>query len=124
MSKISQPYVILEQSPIHTKVKSANNTITKITLIGVNDRCLYKTYIDPTNYNYKNWSHITSNPKHGFVVRNIKVKDAEAFILNADSKPIIEWEHDNADIIMEQLKEIWVEQDDTRPKTTFRDLFE
>lgn len=117
---ISQPYIIMKQS---TKRSKHGGTYTKVDMVGVNDRQMYHTYIDPTNFNFKNWEHIVRNPENGFVIRGIKVKNSKEYLVSADSKPIIEWEHDEPEVILSQLKEIWDSQD-KEPPSTFRELFE
>jgi len=118
---MSQPYIIISQK---TGLSKYGGTLITINMIGVNDRQEYKTYIDPRNFNYANWQHITQNPGHGFVIRSLKIKNKDKRLISADSKPIIEWEHDDPEVILAQLEEIWNEQDNQRTATTFRDLFE
>ena len=118
---MTQPYIVATQK---TGLSKYGGTLITITLIGINDRQEYKTYIDPRNHNFVNWQHITQNPQNGFVIRSLKVKNKEKNLISADSKPIIEWEHDDPEVIIAQLEEIWREQDLQKTATTFRDLFE
>lgn len=117
----SQPYIVIEQ---RTGLSKYGGVLHTIKMIGVNDRKEYKTYVDPRNHNFQNWAHIVNNPKHGFVIRSCKVKNQEKFLISADSKPIIEWEHDDTSVILAQLEEIWKEEDAKRNATTFRELFD
>jgi hypothetical protein len=57
------------------------------------------------------------------VIRGLKLKKNKDFLVSADSRPIIEWQHDNPEVIFGQLKEIWDEEDRKASAGTFRDLF-
>ena len=118
---MTQPYIIATQK---TGLSKYGGTLITITMIGINDRKEYKTYIDPRNHNYANWQHVVMHPQNGFVIRNLKVKNKDKLLISADSQPIIEWEHDDPEVIFAQLEELWKEQDHQRTATTFRDLFE
>jgi hypothetical protein len=117
---INQPYVILEQREIGSKY---GGTVIRITMVGIKDRNQYTTYVDHRNRNHAFWDHITRNPHHGFVIRGLKLKKNKDFLVSADSRPIIEWQHDNPEVIFGQLKEIWDEEDRKASAGTFRDLF-
>lgn len=120
---IKQPYIVLKQEPRFSKVYGT--PMTKITLIGVKDRLEYITYIDGPNRNHANWQHIIKNPEHGFVLRNLNVKaNKDKNLINADSEPIIEWEDDNNTAMMNQLYDIWTEEDRRNGSDKFGDLFE
>jgi hypothetical protein len=120
---IKQPYAVLKQEYGHSK--HLGTEYVKITFLGIKDRKEYVTYIDTPNHNYKNWAHIINNPKHGFVVRNLKIKTHKGReLIDADSKPIIEWEDNNDQEIMRQIAEIWAEQDTKDQSDHFRDLFQ
>ena len=118
----TQNYVILSQEEITSKI--TGKPCVKITLVGATDRKEYITYIDSGNYNEVNWQHITRNPTHGFVLRNLKIKTHKGKeMINADSKPMILAEDDNSDRILTTLKDVWQEQDH-KEKNNFRGLFE
>jgi hypothetical protein len=120
---IIQPYVVLKQE--WGRSRHLGTEYVKITFLGIKDRKEYVTYVDSPNHNFKNWSHIINNPKHGFVVRNLKTKTHKAkTLIDADSKPIIEWEDDTDTEIMRQVSEIWAEEDVKANSDKFRDLFE
>lgn len=119
---MQQPYIVIKQQSSTSKVYGT--PMTKITFIGVKDRQEYVTYIDQPNKNYRNWQHIINNPTHGFVLRGLKTKDfKDKTLINADSKPIIEWEDDDDVEIMQVLAEIWAEQDRRDGSDKFSDLF-
>lgn len=120
---MKQPYVVLKQERRFSKI--SGSPMTKITLLGIKDRQEYVTYIDSPNRNHDNWSHITNNPDHGFVLRNLRTKKAKGKVLiDADSQPIIEWEDVNDEEIMRQVAEVWAEEDRKNGSDCFRDLFE
>ena len=118
-AKTQQHFVILEQN---TRPSRYGGLITEIIMVGVKDRQEYKTYVDPLNINARNWQHITDHPAHGFIIRGLKYKDQEKRILNADSDPIIEWEHESLDVVSQELLAHWQEQDSRNNK--FNNLFE
>jgi hypothetical protein len=119
---INQNFVVIEQTQ-----GVSNRTgypYTTITLVGVKDRCLYKTYIDTHNHNHKQWQHIVSNPDHGFILNNLRIKrHKDTELIDADSKPVIAAEETVKDNILSMLKEVWLEQD-TRVTSNYRNLFE
>jgi hypothetical protein len=118
---MKQPYVVLEQI---NKFSKYGTPMVQITMVGVKDRKEYITYIDKPNRNYKNWQHIIRHSDHGFVLGNCEIKrHKEKLLINADSDPIIEWEAENPNDIMDQLQAIWAEDDRKAAAGTFRDLF-
>ena len=119
---IIQPYVVLKQERGHSK--HLGTEYVKITFMGIKDRKEYVTYVDTPNHNWTNWQHIINNPTHGFVVRNLKTKTHKGKILiDADSKPIIEWQDIDDTIIMQQISEVWAEEDLKNASDKFGDLF-
>ena len=51
----------------------------------------YKTYADPNNANWRTWEHIVEAAQtHGVVLSNIKIKDEDKRLANADSAVKIE----------------------------------
>lgn len=120
---MKQPYVVLKQE--WGRSKHQGTEYVKITFIGIKDRMEYHTFIDTPNHNYKNWAHIINNPSHGFVVRNLRTKTHKGkTLIDADSKPIFDWEDDDDKEIMRQVAEIWAEEDLKYGSDKFRDLFE
>lgn len=120
---IKQPYVVLKQE--WGRSRHLGTEYVKITVMGIKDRKEYHTYVDTPNHNYQNWQHIINNPQHGFVIRNLKTKEHKGkTLINADSKPIIEWEDDNDTEIMRQISEIWAEEDIKNNSDRFWDIVE
>lgn len=117
-----QPYLVLSQRTIRSK--SHGHPITEITLIGCSDRCQYKTYIDIQNKNYRNWQHIVNNPKKGFALGNLIIKNSSKYLISADSELTIDIKSDRPEQLLSELYEIWIEQDQKKNTNKFRDLFE
>lgn len=123
---IKQPYIVVEQRAGYSKI--AGTPMTTLILIGVKDRREYVTYVDTPNRNAANWGHITRNPEHGFVLRNLtatnKTTKKGQTIINADSEPIIEWETDSLDEVLIDAQKYWEEEDRKNLSDKFGDLFE
>lgn len=123
---IKQPYIVLEQRQGFSQ--KYGTEMTTITMVGVKDRREYVTYIDSPNRNTANWSHITRNPTHGFVLRNLNTTNKSTkkgqTIINADSAPIIEWETDELDEVLVDAQKYWSEEDRKKDSDKFGDLFE
>jgi hypothetical protein len=119
---MAQHYAIVKQESTYSKYGGA---ITKITLVGLDDRREYTTYIDPSNFNSKHWDHITRHSQHGFILKGLKAKkNTDKNIINADSDPIIAWEHTNIDEVISAVMEKWAEQDQATSKPSFDDFFD
>ena len=116
----SQPYFVAEQREIHSRY---GGTVTRITLVGIRDRKEYTTYVDLRNRNCQHWQHIINNPSHGFIIHGLKLKRGKEFLISADSRPIIEWEHADPDVIASDLARYWDEEDAKSTASTFRQLF-
>jgi hypothetical protein len=123
---IKQPYIVLEQRSGHSQ--KYGTEMTTIIMVGVKDRREYVTYIDSPNRNTVNWAHITRNPTHGFVLRNLnttaKSTKKGQTIINADSQPIIEWETETLDEVLIDAQRYWAEEDRKKDSDKFGDLFE
>jgi hypothetical protein len=123
---IKQPYIVLEQRQGFSQ--KYGTEMTTITMVGVKDRREYVTYIDTPNRNTVNWSHITRNPTHGFVLRNLNTTSKSTkkgqTIINADSEPIIEWETELLDEVLIDAQKYWSEEDRKKDSDKFGDLFE
>ena len=123
---LKQPYIILSQRSSVSKVYGT--PMTEIRLVGCKDRLEYVTYIDQGNQNHSQWQHITRNPQHGFILRNLRTTKRTTKsglpLINADSEPIIEWEDTDMDKQRRQLAELWAEEDRKNDSDKFGDLFE
>lgn len=119
---IKQPYLVLKQEA--NTSKKYGTPMTKITLLGIKDRREYITYVDTPHHNYRNWQHIIQNPSHGFIISNVKTKaHKDKILVDADSRPIIDWEDTTDEEMLRQISELWAEEDSRRGADKFRDLF-
>ena len=107
----TQYYIILTQGQITSKHNG--NRIAEITLVGVQDRCLYKTYVDPQNRNYKNWSYIIHNPAQGYLISGIKIKDQDKALVSADSRVKILVATEDASEVYTEVLARWQREDET-----------
>jgi hypothetical protein len=82
--------------------KNDGSPYVKLTIVGIQTRETFTTYIDLNNHNVDNWMDIIMNPNSGFVVHGLKttVKNGKTLI-NADSKPIIDVEADIVTLLSE-----------------------
>lgn len=85
--------------------------IVEIDMKGIKSQREYKTYCDPKNVNWVYWEQVidVANRK-AVVLGNLKFKDTEKGIVNADSKPTVEWAGPH-DELREELEEYWRSQD-------------
>lgn len=72
----------------------------------------YKTYADPQNANWRTWEHIVQSAQdHGVVLSNLKVKDEEKSIVNADSTAKIEMVV-LREVLAQELAQYWDKLDE------------
>lgn len=118
----TQNYAILSQQDVPSK---HGGMVREIRLVGLVDRQEYITWIDTTNFNHKHWTHIVANPDHGFILKDLKLKkmDNRTDVINADSKPLIAWEHINILDVTAAIADKWREQDIKKGRPNFDDLF-
>lgn len=120
---MAKHYAVIKQD---SKWSKHGGQVTEITLVGLHDRRCYTTWIDPLNMNSKYWTHITRTPEHGFILTGLKVKrmvDRDD-VVNADSKPIIAWEHSNLDEMIDIVMDEWRRQDGINKPPSFNDFFQ
>ena len=114
---MSQYYTIINQRQIASR---HGGTVTEITLVGVKDRILYRTYIDTYNRNYAVWSEIIHNPLQGYLLGGLKVKSTTKALINADSPVEILYTTEDPDEIYNELLSVWQRTDQVN---TFGILF-
>ena len=105
---MAQLYCVLKQEQIKSKY---GNRVIQLTLVGVKDRLLYKTYLDPNNRNYARWSSIIHQPFYGFLLSGLKIKDAEKGLVSADSPVNVVYQTEYPSEIYDELIRTWQEQD-------------
>ena len=119
---ITQPYFVVAQEH---KTSKFGTEMVQITLLGIKDRLQYTTYVDKPNHNYKHWQHVIDNANDGFVLDNLKTKThKDKVLINADSKVVIAWQCEDKNTIIDQINDIWNEEDRKASAGTFRDLFQ
>lgn len=119
---MKQPYFVVSQE--HKSSKFGTEMV-QVTLLGIKDRQQYTTYIDKPNRNYKNWQHVIDNPDDGFILDNLLLKThKDKVLVNADSKVVIAWQCEEKNTVIDQINDLWNEQDRKDQAGTFRDLFQ
>jgi hypothetical protein len=119
---MKQPYFVVSQQHRFSKF---GTPMVQINLLGIKDRKEYITYVDEPNNNYRNWTHIINSPEAGFVLNNLNIKThKDKELINADSKPRIEWQTDTPAEIIEQIQALWAEEDRRNGESNFWNLFE
>lgn len=108
MAMTQQFYTVINQQQIKSKY---GNRVIQITLVGIKDRLLYKTYLDPNNRNYAKWSSIIHQPYYGFLLSGLKIKDAEKGLISADSAVKIVYQTEYQSEIYNELILTWQAQD-------------
>lgn len=105
---MAQYFTVLKQQQIKSR---HGNRVIELTLVGITDRLLYKTYLDPNNRNYKAWSSIIHQPYYGFVLSGLKIKDQEKGLVSADSKIRIVYQTEYQSEVYNELIHAWQTQD-------------
>jgi hypothetical protein len=81
--------------------------ILEIHLTGIRTKTEYKTWLDPKFANYGNWDQIIEAAEDkGVVLSNLKFKDILKNLVNADSKPKIEYIVTREELALE-LSDYW-----------------
>jgi uncharacterized protein YbbC (DUF1343 family) len=119
---MAKHYAIIQQKE---KFSKYGGSVTEITLVGLSDRKEYVTWVDPTNFNSKNWAYIVNRPTHGFILTNLKQKrhSSRTDIINADSDFTIAWEHKDASEVIRAIMSKWAEEDEKSRGPNFDDFF-
>lgn len=101
-------YVVLDVVAIESK---HGGKIYQIELVCTQSRLQYKTYVDPKLRNFPNWNKIIANPKKGYILSNIQIRDPDKYVVSADSKPRILSTYDTKDQLFDELYSYWKELD-------------
>jgi hypothetical protein len=113
----NQYYAIIQQRQLKSK---HGGDITEISMVGVKDRILYRTYVDSFNRNYSLWAPIIHNPLHGYLLTGIKIKSSTKALVNADSAVQVIFETTDNTELYSEIVAAWQKQD----KTQYQELFE
>jgi hypothetical protein len=127
---MKQSYAVINQKT-GISIKTGK-LCTTITLIGLDDRCEYPTYIDKSMRNYEKWIHIINHPNNGYILDNLELITRKGkTVIDADCDPIIVHETTDADQLYISIKKMWADVDKEQfvnssqgCKNKFNDLFE
>lgn len=112
----NQYYAIIQQRQLKSK---HGGDVTEISMVGVKDRVLYRTYVDSFNRNYTFWAPIIHNPLHGYLLTGIKIKSSTKALVNADSPVAIAYETTDNTELYSEIVAAWQSQD----RNQFEKLF-
>jgi len=105
--KLNEPVFVNQIS--HQKGRG-DIDIIEVQLTGIKTRTEYKSWIDPKFANYSHWELlIGAAQEKGVVVSNLKLKDPAKNLINADSRPRIEYVVTRIELA-ELLSDFWETQ--------------
>jgi hypothetical protein len=106
-------YAIIKQE-FGTSRKTGAEMIT-LTLVDIETREEFRSYIDASMANFCQWEPIITNPDRGFVVTGLKQKRNYGRynheILNADCDPMIVAEYPDVKKMERNLRRSWAKED-------------
>jgi hypothetical protein len=106
-------YAIINQE-FSVSRKTGAEMIT-LTLVDVETREEYRSYIDASMQNFCQWAEIITQPEKGFVVTGLKKKRNHGRynheILNADCDPILVAEYPDVKKMQKNLQRQWAKED-------------
>jgi hypothetical protein len=106
-------YAIINQE-YGTSKKSGAEMIT-LTLVDLETREEFRSYIDSSMENFCNWAEIITQPEKGFVVTGLKKKRNYGRynheILNADCEPVIIADYPDVKKMERKLRQQWARED-------------
>lgn len=87
--KVKEPAYVRD---VTIKQSRYGGEIVEVNMQGIKTQKHYKTYCDPRNVNWVFWEQVidVANRK-AVVLGNLKFKDPAEGLINADSKPTMEW---------------------------------
>jgi len=116
-------YAIISQD-FGTSRKTGAEMIT-LTLLDIETREEYRSYIDASMQNFCQWADIITRPERGFVVTGLKKKRNYGRytheILNADCDPVVVQEYPDVKKMERNLRRHWAQED--FQKTPFGQMF-
>lgn len=127
---MKQSYAVIKQKSGLSQVTGRH--CTTITLVGLNDRQEYPTYIDKSMRNYDQWVHIVNHPNNGYILDNLELITKKGkTVVDADCDPVIAHETQDCDHLYTLIKQSWADADKKQfvkssqgCKNNFNDLFE
>jgi len=107
-NKIEEPVFV---NSVELRNSKYGNEIYEVDFVGVKTQNKYKSYIDPTNNNFRDWEMILEvAQRKGVVLSGLKFKDETKAIVNADSVPSTEFIIPREELV-DTLAEFWQSQD-------------
>ena len=111
---MAQSYYAIIDQEFGISKKTGAEMIT-LTLLDIETREEYRSYIDASMQNFELWAEVITQPDRGFVVTGLKQKRSYGRytheILNADCEPIIVADYPNIKIMEKKLRQQWAQQD-------------
>lgn len=87
--KLTEPVYIEKTEVINSQY---GGEVHDVTMVGIKTKNKYYTYADPKNINFRHWQHILDlAERRGVVLTNLKFKDEQKNLINADSDVKIEY---------------------------------
>lgn len=106
--KLHEPVFIQKCELINSRY---GTRVYEITMMGIKTQLQYYTYVDPVNVNYRTWQPIIElHQRKGVVLQNLKFKDQQKNLINADSEAQIEYAVGKQELHAE-LEKYWDQQD-------------
>lgn len=127
---MKQSYAVINQKSGISIV--TGKPCTTITLVGLEDRREYPTYIDKAMRNYEQWVHIVNHPNNGYILDNLDLITRKGkIVVDADCDPVIAHETPDSDQLYVLIKNSWADLDKKQSikssqgcPNNFNDLFE
>lgn len=105
--KLSEPVFVNQVKDKHGK---DGEEILEIQLTGIKTKTEYKTWVDPMFANWRHWQQIVEAAENkGVILSDLKFKDPAKNLINADSKPKIEYIVTREELI-DELTDFWSTQ--------------
>ena len=106
--KIEEPVFVSKVT--HREGKDTNNLV-EVEFTGITTQTTYKTYLDPKFANWPQWEMIinTSETK-GVVLDNLKLKDPDKNLVNADSRPRVKYAVPKEDFV-DIMSDYWASRE-------------
>ena len=105
--KLEEPVFV---TGIHTTTtRNGGHEIWEINFLGIKSQQPYKTWIDPHMANYQQWQPVIAAKDQGVVISNLKLKNPDKNLINADSSLKLEMIV-TKEMLAEELADYWQKQ--------------
>tara|TARA_R110002153_G_scaffold67723_3_gene180250 strand:+ start:926 stop:1291 length:366 start_codon:yes stop_codon:yes gene_type:complete len=106
--KVKEPVFVTSCELISSRHKGE---VYEIKMMGIQSQKSYKTYADPRNNNWQQWSWIIDlSERKGVVLMGCKLKDPNTNLINADSNIVPEYVVTKEELA-DTLEEFWKSRD-------------